>query len=161
VKRLLLPSWTAASAKQGADMFTLAQRSWIMRQVRSQHTAPELLVRSIAHRLGYRFRLHRKDLPGAPDLVFPARRKIIFVHGCFWHGHPCRRGARLPKTNADYWREKIARNHKRDQQHRRHLRQLGWSVLILWECQLRDQERVALRLARFLGETLVSSANCR
>ncbi len=132
-------------------MFTPAQRSWIMGQVRSQHTKPELLVRSLVHRLGYRFRLHRKDLPGAPDLVFPGCRKIIFVHGCFWHGHPCRRGARPPKANADYWREKIARNHSRDQRHRRELRQLGWSVLVLWECQLRDRQRIARRLSRFLG----------
>ena len=131
-------------------MFSPAQRSWIMSQVHSQHTKPELLVRSLVHRLGYRFRLHRKDLPGAPDLVFPARRKVIFVHGCFWHGHTCPRGARLPKANAHYWREKIARNRKRDQQHRRNLRQLGWSVLVLWECQLRNQQQIAARLTRFL-----------
>ena len=131
-------------------MFSPAQRSWIMRQVHSQHTKPELLVRSLVHRLGYRFRLHRKDLPGAPDLVFPARHKVIFVHGCFWHGHACPRGARLPKTNADYWREKIARNRKHDRQHQRHLRQLGWSVLTLWECQLRNQQQIAARLTRFL-----------
>jgi DNA mismatch endonuclease, patch repair protein len=121
-----------------------------MRQVHSQHTKPELLVRSLVHRLGYRFRLHRKDLPGAPDLVFPARHKVIFVHGCFWHGHACPRGARLPKANADYWREKIARNRKRDRRHRRNLGQLGWSVLTLWECQLRNQQQIAERLTRFL-----------
>jgi len=132
-------------------MFSPAQRSWIMRQVHSQHTKPELIVRSLIHRLGYRFRLHRKDLPGAPDLVFPARRKVIFVHGCFWHGHPCPRGARLPKANADYWREKIARNCKRDRRHQRRLRQLGWSILVLWECQLRNQQQIVTRLIRFLA----------
>jgi DNA mismatch endonuclease (patch repair protein) len=131
-------------------MFSPAQRSWIMRQVQSRDTRPELLVRSMVHRLGYRFRLYRRDLPGAPDLVFPSRSKVVFVHGCFWHGHPCRRGARLPKANADYWQGKISRNKKRDQQHRCKLRQLGWSTLVLWECQLRDQQKVALRLARFL-----------
>jgi DNA mismatch endonuclease (patch repair protein) len=121
-----------------------------MRQVRSQHTKPELLVRSVAHRLGYRFRLYRRDLPGAPDLVFPARAKVVFVHGCFWHGHTCRRGARPPQTNAEYWREKIARNKQRDRRHQRELRCLGWSVLVLWECQLRDQHKLMAKLSRFL-----------
>lgn len=133
-------------------MFLPVQRSWIMRQVRSQNTKPELLVRSLTHRLGYRFRLYRRDLPGAPDLVFPACAKVVFVHGCFWHGHSCRRGARLPKTNAEYWQAKITRNKKRDQQHRRALRQLGWSTLVLWECQLRDQHKLAAKLSRFLEQ---------
>lgn len=141
---------TKASLHQSTDLFPPAQRSWIMSRVRSQNTKPELLVRSLAHRLGYRFRLCRRELPGAPDLVFSARAKVIFVHGCFWHGHPCKRGARLPKANAAYWREKIARNKQRDQRHRRQLRQLGWSVLVLWECQLRDRQKLALRLSRFL-----------
>lgn len=121
-----------------------------MRQVRSQHTKPELLVRSITHRLGYRFRLHRRDLPGAPDLVFPARFKVVFVHGCFWHGHPCKRGARMPQTNAEYWQKKITRNTIRDQHHKQALRRLGWSVLVLWECQLRDEKQLARRLTQFL-----------
>lgn len=141
---------SSASSKRRSDKFSPAQRSWIMRQVQSRNTKPELLVRSLAHRLGYRFRLYRRDLPGTPDLAFPARTKVIFVHGCFWHGHPCRRGARLPKTNAEYWQTKIARNKKRDRQHRRALRQLGWSTLVLWECQLRDQQRLAAKLSRFL-----------
>jgi DNA mismatch endonuclease, patch repair protein len=123
-----------------------------MRQVQSQNTKPELLVRSLAHRLGYRFRLYRRDLPGTPDLVFPARAKVVFVHGCFWHGHPCRRGARLPKTNTEYWQAKIARNKKRDQQHWRVLHQLGWSTLVLWECQLQDQRKLAAKLSRFLEQ---------
>lgn len=143
---------TKTSLRQSTDLFPPAQRSWIMSRVRSQNTKPELLVRSLAHRLGYRFRLCRRELPGAPDLVFPSRAKIIFVHGCFWHGHPCKRGARLPQANAAYWREKIARNKRRDQRHRRRLRQLGWSVLVLWECQLRDRQKLALRLSRFLEQ---------
>ena len=134
------------------DPFSPTKRSWIMRQVQSRDTKPELLVRSLAHRLGYRFRLHQRTLPGAPDLVFSSRRKVIFVHGCFWHGHPCRRGARPPKTNAEYWFTKISRNKERDKRHRRQLRQLGWSVLILWECQLRDQKKLAARLSRFLEQ---------
>lgn len=135
---------------QRRDPFPPAQRSWIMSRVQSQNTKPELLVRSLVHRLGYRFRLYRRELPGAPDLVFPARSKVIFVHGCFWHGHPCKRGARLPKANAAYWLEKITRNKKRDQRHRRQLRQQGWSVLVLWECQLRDRRKLAHRLVHFL-----------
>ena len=139
------------SLRQRADPFSSAKRSWIMRQVRSQHTKPELLVRSLAHHLGYRFRLHKRELPGAPDLVFPSRRKVIFVHGCFWHGHSCRRGDRLPKTNAEYWHKKITRNRERDRQHKRQLQQRGWSILVLWECQLRNQQQLVSRLSRFLG----------
>ena len=141
-----------ASPQQITDPFSPAKRSWIMRQVQSENTKPELLVRSLAHRLGYRFRLHRRELPGAPDLVFPSRRKVIFVHGCFWHGHPCRRGARLPKTNAEYWHNKITRNKERDKRHQRRLRQLGWSALVLWECQLRDQQKLSARLSHFLEQ---------
>lgn len=151
VSQVHLP--TKVASKPRRDIFSPAQRSWIMRQVQSQNTKPELLVRSLAHRLGYRFRLYRRDLPGTPDLVFPARAKVIFVHGCFWHGHSCRRGARLPKTNAEYWQNKIRRNKKRDQQHRHALRQLGWSALVLWECQLRDQQKLAAKLSRFLEQS--------
>src|SRR5215467_11698981 len=92
-------------------------RSRIMRAVKSRDTKPELIIRSLAHRMGYRFRLYRKDLPGCPDLVFPRLRKVVFVHGCFWHGHDCGRGARIPKANAEYWRSKIARNSARDAGH--------------------------------------------
>ncbi|MGE0679408.1 MAG: very short patch repair endonuclease [Candidatus Binatia bacterium] len=143
---------TKASPRQSTDPFSPAQRSWIMSRVQSRNTKPELLVRSLVHHLGYRFRLYRRELPGAPDLVFPARSKVIFVHGCFWHGHPCKRGARMPKANAAYWCEKIARNKKRDQRHRRQLRQLGWSILVLWECQLRDRQKLVSRLSRFLEQ---------
>src|SRR4249920_1604267 len=97
-----------------------------MQAVKSKDTAPELLVRSLAHRMGYRFRLHRKDLPGKPDLVFPGRRKAIFVHGCFWHGHDCARGARVPKNNRDYWVTKVGRNVARDERSREALTALGW-----------------------------------
>ena len=115
-------------------------RSRTMRAVPSRNTKPELQLRSILHRLGYRFRLHRKDLPGSPDIVFPSRRRVIFVHGCFWHGHSCKRGARAPKENAEYWRTKIARNVNRDQKVHDELRQLGWQTLIIWECELRDEQ---------------------
>lgn len=128
-----------------------AQRSRIMRAVKGKDTGPELRVRSLLHRAGYRYRLHQRDLPGKPDLIFPARRAVIFVHGCFWHGHDCKRGDRRPKRNADYWREKIRRNRERDAEHVAALRRDGWSVLTLWECEIGDGTDVLRRARRFLG----------
>lgn len=122
-----------------------------MQAVKSKDTAPELLVRSVAHRMGYRFRLHRKDLPGKPDLVFPGRRKAIFVHGCFWHGHDCARGARLPKSNRDYWTRKIVRNKERDRAACAALMHSGWTYLILWECDLRIDKALKARVRKFLN----------
>ena len=130
-----------------------AVRSRTMRAVRSKDTAPELLVRKLAFSLGYRFRLHRKDLPGSPDLVFVSRRAVIFVHGCFWHGHDCKRGARRPKDNAEYWRAKIERNQARDARVVDQLNELGWRSLTLWECALRDRDAVADNLNAFLSTT--------
>ena len=124
-----------------------------MAAIRSGGTKPEMIVRRIAHGLGYRFRLHRKDLPGKPDLVFVSRRKIVFVHGCFWHLHPkaaCL-DARVPKSNQDYWRPKLERNVARDKQNRRALARMGWKVLIVWDCETKNEERIARRLQRFLG----------
>lgn len=126
-------------------------RSRQMALIRSSDTKPEMLVRRLAHRLGYRFRLHRKDLPGKPDLVFPKHRAIIFVHGCYWHGHDCRRGARMPKTNADYWTAKISRNRQRDTTSVAALEAAGWRVLIVWECELKDADNLVKRLQEFLG----------
>ncbi len=127
-------------------------RSRTMRAVRSKNTTPEMVVRKLLHAAGYRFRLHRKDLPGSPDLVFPSRRKIIFVHGCFWHGHDCKRGARQPKTNADYWIAKIARNQARDRHALAALDAMGWSSTIVWECQtsMKTQAELMDSLVRFL-----------
>lgn len=125
-------------------------RSRTMRAVKSVDTKPEMLVRRLAHSLGYRFRLHRKDLPGSPDLVFPVKRSVIFVHGCFWHGHDCRRGARQPKDNADYWRAKVARNVARDARVLDELEETGWRSIILWECELRDRDQLQARIRNFL-----------
>ncbi|MDH3999106.1 MAG: very short patch repair endonuclease [Desulfuromonadales bacterium] len=122
-----------------------------MRQVKSKDTKPEMIVRKLAHSMGYRYRLHRKDLPGKPDLTFPSRKKIIFVHGCFWHGHTCKRGARMPATNVEYWTQKIARNKERDAKHLQELADLGWRVLTLWECELKDIAALERRLRGFLG----------
>lgn len=125
-------------------------RSRTMRAVRSKNTTPELTLRRLLHGAGYRFRLHRKDLPGSPDLVFPGRKAVVFVHGCFWHGHNCKRGARPPKSNADYWSAKIARNIARDARSLKALQATGWRTAIVWECELRDAQAVLTRLAVFL-----------
>lgn len=136
-------------------------RSAVMRAVRGKNTGPELKVRRAAHALGYRFRLHRKDLPGSPDLVFPRLKAAIFVHGCFWHGHDCARGARTPKTNEDYWRAKIARNVARDARTSAELEALGWRVETIWECELKDLPSLNDRLKRALGSTGADSTGRR
>lgn len=128
------------------------ERSEIMRRVRSTDTSPEMIVRKLTHSLGYRYRLHRKDLPGKPDLVFPGRKKIIFVHGCFWHGHQCKRGNRIPKKNREYWIKKISSNIVRDKQHLVELAESGWSVLVIWECETKDRETLKRRIVGFLDE---------
>lgn len=129
---------------------TPEQRSRIMRAVKGADTAPEMMVRSLAHGMGYRFRLHRKDLPGKPDLVFPKLHKVVFVNGCFWHGHGCARGAREPKAHAEYWRAKIGRNRFRDAANIRALKEKGWRATVVWECELKEPRRVKKRLAAFL-----------
>ncbi len=137
----------------GADIFSAEKRSEIMRAVKSRDTAPELRIRKALHARGFRYRLNDARLPGKPDLVFPRHRAVLFVHGCFWHGHDCARGARTPKTNAHYWRKKIARNVKRDALARAALRRLGWRVKISWECDLQDVQREANRIAGWLLTT--------
>ena len=121
-----------------------------MRAVRSRDTAPEMVVRRAVTALGYRYRLHKASLPGKPDLVFAPRRKAIFVHGCFWHGHDCKRGAREPKANAQYWRAKVQRNRERDTRSLKALESAGWSVLVIWECETRAVAPLTERLADFL-----------
>ena len=120
-----------------------------MRAVKSTDTKPEMIVRRLVHRLGYRYRVHQPDLPGKPDLTFARRHKVIFTHGCFWHGHDCARGARIPKNNRDYWIAKIARNKARDAGDCNRLRELGWAVLVIWECETKDAN-LASRLRVFL-----------
>ena len=112
------------------------QRSRIMRAVKSRNTQPEMTVRRLVHSMGYRYRLHRKDLPGKPDLAFISRRKAIFVHGCFWHGHDCPRGSREPKTNRDYWIPKIAKTRERDKATMERLWKMDWKTLVIWECEI-------------------------
>jgi DNA mismatch endonuclease, patch repair protein len=134
------------------DKLSAERRSANMRQVRSKDTNPELVLRRLLHRLGYRFRLHCKDLPGKPDLVFPARRKVIFVHGCFWHQHSGCREGRVPGTRLEYWAPKLARNQQRDQAAQSALEELGWQFLVVWECELKDTTAALRTVKRFLGK---------
>ena len=133
------------------DVFSPEKRSSVMRQVKGRDTSPELKVRRALTRLGARYRLHRRDLPGAPDIVMPGRRLAIFVHGCFWHGHDCARGARVPKQNRDYWVAKVGRNVARDARSREALAALGWRAETIWECDLKDAEGLEARLRTLLG----------
>ena len=130
---------------------TPENRSRIMRAVKGRDTSLEMTIRRLIYSMGYRYRLHRKDLPGTPDLVFSSRRSVLFLNGCFWHGHDCKRGARVPKTNVDYWRNKIARNISRDMQNQAALQAQGWRVLVIWECQIKDESALKRRLLAFLG----------
>ncbi len=123
-----------------------------MQNVRGKDTGPELVVRRLTRQLGYRYRLHRKDLPGKPDLAFIGKRKIVFVHGCFWHGHDCSRGSRIPMRNRTYWVKKIKRNKERDAEHMTALRKKGWRTLVVWECELCNEDRAKRRLHKFLSK---------
>lgn len=133
------------------DIVDQATRSAIMSRIRSRDTKPEMIVRRIAHRLGYRFRLHRRDLPGSPDLVFPRYSAIILVNGCFWHRHEGCRNASNPKSRVEFWEDKFRRNVARDRENQSALRDLGWRVLIIWECETRRPEELPGRIDSFLG----------
>ena len=139
------------------DVYPPEKRSSVMRQVKARDTTPELAVRKALTRLGVRYRLHRKDLPGNPDIVLPGRKLALFVHGCFWHGHDCARGARVPKQNRDYWLGKVAKNRARDAANRDRLAELGWRVETIWECELKDAAALSQRLARLLAGQAVRS----
>lgn len=128
------------------------RRSENMRRIKGKHTTPERLVRSLLHRSGFRYRLHRADLPGCPDIVFAKKSKVIFVHGCFWHMHAGCGGGRMPRSRLDYWKPKLLGNVKRDTLVRTQLRQMGWSVLIVWECQLDRPGPLLKKLKDFLTE---------
>jgi DNA mismatch endonuclease (patch repair protein) len=134
-----------------SDVFSRAQRSAVMRAVKSSGTAPERRLFELASASGARLRRNVRSLPGSPDLVAPQRRVCVFVHGCFWHQHTCARGARRPASNAGYWRAKLERNVRRDRRVARELRALGWTVVTVWECQFRAPERLRRRLVRYLA----------
>lgn len=140
------------------DRLTKEHRSWLMSRVRGKNTKPEMIVRRLLHGQGYRYRLHRKDLPGKPDLVFGPRKKVVFVHGCYWHGHGCKIGG-LPKSNVEFWEEKIRRNQERDEFARLALEKDGWSVLTIWQCETKDSEGLEDRLFEFLENDRHDRAN--
>lgn len=132
------------------DVFSGKKRSQIMSRVSGRNTKPELLVRSLLHNMGYRFRLHRNDLPGKPDITLPKYKKVIFVHGCFWHSHlNCPRSKR-PTTNEKFWREKLDKNMKRDKASVNKLQELGWDVLVVWTCEMKDTENLKNKLFSFI-----------
>jgi DNA mismatch endonuclease (patch repair protein) len=133
------------------DVYSPEKRSAVMRRVKGRDTTPELAVRRALTALGARYRLHRADLPGKPDIVMPGRRLALFVHGCFWHGHNCARGARVPKQNRDYWLGKVGRNRVRDVACRAALEALGWRVEAVWECELKHAEALTARLSGLLA----------
>ena len=133
------------------DTLTPEERSERMSRIRSRDTTPELVVRHTVHRMGYRYRLHRRDLPGTPDLVFGPRRKVIFVHGCFWHLHMGCRRARMPKSRVDFWRPKLEGNRARDERNRAELERNRWGVLVIWECEIKDRSDLEERIETFLG----------
>lgn len=133
-----------------ADVLTKAQRSLCMSQIQGKHTRPELMVRQCVHSLGYRYRIHDRNLPGSPDLVFSSRRKVIFVHGCFWHRHRCKLGKPIPNTRRGFWMTKLLRNKQRDKIVRQRLRRESWDVLVVWECHTRNTKKMAETLKRFL-----------
>jgi len=123
----------------------------MMRAIKSKDSKPEMRVRRTLHAKGYRYRLHRRALPGTPDLVFPSKKKVIFVNGCFWHSHDCKNGRRSPKSNKEYWEPKIARNKERDDENIAALARLGWRSMTVWECETTDMKRTIARMIKFLG----------
>jgi DNA mismatch endonuclease (patch repair protein) len=143
------------------DVFSPEKRSAVMRRVKGKDTAPELKVRRLLRRLGVGYRLHRADLPGKPDIAMPGRKLALFVHGCFWHGHDCARGARIPKANRPYWEAKIARNRVRDTAHRAALEAMGWRAVTLWECELKDEVALEVRLAALVTPSATPPSSAR
>src|SRR5712692_3544556 len=131
------------------DVFSKAKRSWVMSRIHGKDTRPEKVVRKLLHLSGFRFRLHRKDLPGNPDIVLPRHKAVVQVFGCFWHGHNCKDGRR-PRSNKKYWNAKLERNKRRDSMNSQRLRRLGWRLEVVWECETRNLDRVRKRLTRFL-----------
>lgn len=138
-------------SEKSTDVFTAEQRSAVMRKVPGKNSSAEIRLRRLLRRMGVGYRLHRKDLPGSPDVAMAGRRIALFVHGCFWHGHDCKRGARAPKANAAYWTAKIGRNRARDAANTAALEALGWRPVTVWECELKDEAALEARLASELA----------
>ncbi len=137
------------------DVYSKKKRSKIMSMVKEKDTKPEKVVRSLIHSLGYRYRLHRKDLPGKPDIVFKKYKKVIFVHGCFWHDHQCDRGKRIPKSNTQYWLDKKRKNRIREKKNIKLLKSMGWDCLIIWECEIKNLGEIQSRITSFLDNSIL------
>jgi len=133
-----------------SDTLTRLQRKFCMSQNKGKDTSPEIYVRGLVHCLGYRYRLHRRDLPGCPDMVFPGKKKVIFINGCYWHRHNCKKGRSMPATRKDFWQPKFKKTILRDKRNLKKLRLLGWKILVIWECQMQDAEKLTRRLRAFL-----------
>lgn len=133
-----------------ADVLTPDQRRRNMAAIKGKNTKPEMIVRRLIHSFGYRYRLHRKDLPGKPDLVFPSRCKVIEVYGCYWHMHDCQYGRVVPKTNTEFWQTKRLSNVTRDTKNSKELAKQGWRVLVIWECEIKDADKLRQRITQFL-----------
>jgi len=134
------------------DTLTGKQRKRCMSRNRGKDTSPEIIVRQQLYSLGYRYRLHRKDLPGCPDMVFSAKKKVIFINGCYWHRHSCKKGRSKPETRKDFWQTKFFRTKQRDKENRKQLKKLGWQILTIWECQVKDLEKLKKMVTKFLGK---------
>jgi DNA mismatch endonuclease (patch repair protein) len=134
------------------DVFSQEKRSQVMSKIKDKDTKPEKIIRTMLHNMGYRFRLHRRDMPGNPDIVLPKYKKVIFVHGCFWHGHKGCARAKRPSSNENFWSEKLAKNMERDKKNQKELIKLGWNYLIIWQCQIKkvNSEKIAQRISMYL-----------
>jgi DNA mismatch endonuclease (patch repair protein) len=136
------------------DHLSKQKRSWNMSRIRSTDTKPELLVRSLLHKMGYRFRLHQKDLPGKPDIVLPRYKSVVFVHGCFWHRHKDCKRCTTPTTNQKYWLPKLERNITKDKENRKNLRKTGYASIIVWECEIKNMEKLSTKLNKAIKANL-------
>lgn len=132
------------------DTLTRSQRKFCMSQNKGKDTSPEISVRRLVYSLGFRYRLHRRDLPGCPDMVFPGKKKVIFINGCYWHRHNCKKGRSMPQTRKNFWQSKFKKTILRDKRNLKKLRLLGYKIIVIWECQIRNSEKLSAKLIKFL-----------
>jgi len=137
-----------------SDTLSHSQRIFCMSQNKGKNTIPEIFVRKLVHSFSYHYRLHRRDLPGCPDIVFPKRKKVIFINGCFWHRHTCKKGRSMPATRKKFWQQKFKRTIERDKQNYKALKKLGWKVFVIWECQIKKPEKLIGKISKFLKKNL-------
>ncbi|MGA2915455.1 MAG: very short patch repair endonuclease [Sedimentisphaerales bacterium] len=141
-----------------ADTLTQAQRRLCMSQNKGKNTIPEVFIRKVTNSLGYRYSLHRKKLPGCPDMVFPKRKKVIFINGCFWHRHTCKKGRSMPATRKKFWQQKFKRTIERDKKNKNELKKLGWKILVIWECQIKNRQKIIDKISNFMRGQFTAEA---